>query len=208
MSLLQSIIIGISIAAIPGPIFFELVRRTLTKGFWSGALLAVGEFLGNFTLLLLIFFGVSNFLTFTISKLILYIVGASILIWLGIDALRLKKKDIEESYHKKIIKNNSIRVGFGISISSPIVIALWISLSGSYLAQFNSQYLAFLNIFTIAFGFIIFFITLAAIIHYTRHKIPSKYVIILSKIFGVILILCGASFIWKFINLIISSSAP
>jgi threonine/homoserine/homoserine lactone efflux protein len=69
MGIFESILIGISIAAIPGPIFFELIRRTLTKGFWSGALLSVGEFLGNFILLLLIFFGISNFLTYNLSKI-------------------------------------------------------------------------------------------------------------------------------------------
>ena len=61
MGFFESILIGISIAAIPGPIFFELIRRTLTRGFWSGALLSVGEFIGNLALLMLIFFGVSNF---------------------------------------------------------------------------------------------------------------------------------------------------
>ncbi|MBN1157398.1 LysE family transporter [Candidatus Woesearchaeota archaeon] len=201
MGVFESLVIGISIAAIPGPIFFELLRRTLAKGFWSGALLSVGEFLGNLTLLLLIFFGISNFLVFKVSKAILYLAGASILIWLGVDAFRLNKHEIEESYRKKITKNNSIAVGFGIAVSSPIVIALWISLSGSYLAQFNSPYFAFLNIFLIAFGFIIFFFTLAAIIHYTRHKIPPEYIILLSKIFGIVLIFYGAYFILKFCNL-------
>lgn len=47
MAYLASLILGISLAAIPGPIFFELIRRTLTRGFWSGALLSVGEFLGG-----------------------------------------------------------------------------------------------------------------------------------------------------------------
>lgn len=151
MSIIESILIGISIAAIPGPIFFELVRRTLTKGFWHGFLLAVGEFLGNFILLLLIFFGLNSFLTHTASKITLYLLGSAILIWLGILAFKLKKQDIEKSYTKKISSNNSIFVGFGIALTSPIVIALWISLSGSYLAQISSKAFAFLNIFFITF---------------------------------------------------------
>ena len=58
---LESLIIGVSIAAIPGPIFFELVRRTLSKGLADGILLVLGEFSGNFVLLLVVFFGVFHF---------------------------------------------------------------------------------------------------------------------------------------------------
>ena len=203
--ILESLIIGISIAAIPGPIFFELVRRTLAKGFWSGALLSLGEFLGNFLLLLLIFFGVSNFLMYTVSKIVLYFIGSLILIWLGIAAFKMNKQEIESSYKKEIKKNNSVLVGFIIAITSPIVIALWISLSGSYLAQFNSHLLVFANIFLIAFGFVIFFFTLAAIIHKTRHRIPAKYVILLSKIFGIILFIYGASFLYDAVKLLLYS---
>ncbi|MDP3244103.1 MAG: LysE family transporter [bacterium] len=202
-NIIQSIIIGISIAAIPGPIFFELVRRTLTKGFWNGALLSVGEFLGNFTLLILIFYGISSFLNYPVFQMLLYVLGGAILAWLGIIALKLKEENIDKSYTDAGKSSNSIFVGFTIAVSSPIVIALWFSLSGSYLAKFTSPFTAFLNIFFIAFGFIIFFFSLAAIIHYTRHKIPSKYVILLSKIFGLILLGYGGSFIYKFFTLLI-----
>lgn len=202
-NIIQSIIIGISIAAIPGPIFFELVRRTLTKGFWSGVLLSVGEFLGNFILLFLIFFGLSSFLNHPTFQMLLYVLGGVILIWLGIVALRLKEKDIDKSYTNEGKSNNSILVGFSIAVSSPIVIALWFSLSGSYLTRLASPFLAFLNIFFITFGFVIFFFSLASVIHYTRHKIPSKYVILLSKIFGFILLGYGVSFLYKFLILLV-----
>jgi len=202
-NILQSIVIGISIAAIPGPIFFELVRRTLTKGFWSGASLSLGEFLGNFLLLILIFFGLSSFFNYPAFQILLYALGGAILTGIGIAALRLRESDIEKSHEGEIKSGNSVLVGFSIAISSPIVIALWFSLSGSYLAKFSSEFLAFLNIFSIALGFVIFFFALAAIIHRTRHKIPSKYVIILSKIFGLILLGYGGSFLYKFLTLLI-----
>ena len=203
MVFFESILIGISIAAIPGPIFFELIRRTLTRGFWSGALLSVGEFIGNLALLMLIFFGVSNFLTYSFSKIILYLSGSAILIWLSFIAIKLKKAGIEKSYGKEIKSNNSVIVGFSIAVTSPIVIALWISLSGSYLTQFSTKILAFLNIFLIAFGFLIFFFSLAGIIYHTRHKIPPKYVVLLSKIFGAVLLIYGISFFYKFVRLIL-----
>jgi threonine/homoserine/homoserine lactone efflux protein len=197
-NIFQSLLIGISIAAIPGPIFFELVRRTLTNGFWGGALLSVGEFLGNFFLLTIIFFGLYSFLNNSLFQMCLYLLGSIILIWLGIVAIKIKEKDIDHQYNKEKYLQNSLLVGFSISISSPIVIALWLSLSGSYLSNLNSPLLALINIFFINFGFILFFFSFASIIHFTRKKIPSKYVFLLSKIFGLVLIAYGNSFLYKF----------
>ena len=201
MGIFESILIGFSIAAIPGPIFFEIVRRVLTKDFWSGISISIGDFIGNFLILLLIFFGVSTFLTSSIAQTILFIVGGLILIWLGISALKLKKEEIEKSYNNKMNSKNSILIGLGIAISSPIVIAFWISLSGSYLLQFPSKNIAFLNIFFITFGFVFFHLILAAFIHFTKHKVSSKNIVLLSKIFGIILILYGCNFFYKLITL-------
>lgn len=192
-NLIESLGIGISIAVIPGPIFFELIRRTLKGGFWQGILVAVGEFIGNFLLLLLIFLGISSFLTNFIFQSALYLVGGSILVWLGIKAFQLKKEEIEISYKKDSNKHTSLLTGFSIAITSPIVIAFWVSLSGSYLAKFSKS-LAILNIFFIVFGFMTFFCLLAMVVHKTRHRIPPAKVVLLSKIFGVILFGFGISF--------------
>ncbi len=203
MGFLESIIIGVSIAAIPGPIFFELVRRTLAKGFLYGSLLAVGEFLGNFALLSLIFLGVSNFFANAFTKVLLYIIGSFILVRLGLSALTLKNKELQKSHDSKVSGNNSILAGFSIAVTSPIVIALWISLSGSYLTHSSSLLLSFVNIFFIAFGFLLFFFPLAAVIHFTRHKIPSQYIIWLSRIFGAVLVLYGLSFLYESVKLLL-----
>ena len=129
--------------------------------------------------------------------------GSLILFWLGIKAFKLKEKGIKKSYANKIKNANSIAVGFGIAVTSPIVIALWVSLSGSYLAQFSSKLLDFLNILVINLGFVIFHFTLAAIIHKTRKFIPPKQVVLLSKIFGTLLFVYGISLLYEFFILIL-----
>ncbi len=116
--------------------------------------------------------------------------------------IKIKKEEVDKSYKNKLNSNNSILVGLGIAISSPIVIAFWISLSGSYLAQFTTKNIAFLNIFYITFGFVFFHVILASIIHFTKHKIPSKHIITLSNIFGIILICYGLNFFYKLSQII------
>ncbi len=198
----QSIFIGISIAAVPGPIFFELIRRVITYGFYDGLLLILGEFTGNTLLLGCIFWGASSFFTQPVVKIILYLVGSAIFFKLGLSAILLQKNAVEQMYKETSIKKRgSFGAGFTIAISSPILIASWISLSGSYLSDFHAKPLAYLNIFFITLGFLFFFIPFAMFIYSTRKIISPKYVVILSKIFGAVLLGYGIFFVYTLITL-------
>jgi len=201
MIILKSILIGMCLSAIPGPVFFETIRRTFAKGFVSGILVSVGQFLANIILLIIISLGVSTFLTYDASKILLYLLGSGVLLYLAWSAWKLSKKDIQQNYKKKE-HGNSIVVGFGISMTNPVLIALWISLFGSYLNQFNSKIIASMNIFAIMIGFVIFNLILASIVAYTRNRIAPKYVILISKALGIILLFYGGTFLVKFLQLI------
>jgi threonine/homoserine/homoserine lactone efflux protein len=198
----QSVFIGISLAALPGPIFFELIRRVITYGFYNGLLLVLGEFIGNTLLLGCIFWGTSSFFTQPIIKIALYLVGSGIFFKLGLSAITLKENAVEAMYQGTTIKQRgSFGVGLGIAITSPIVIASWISLSGSYLDHFPAKQLAYLNILFISLGFLFFFIPFAIFISFTRKQISPKYILILSKLFGIILICYGIFFIYTLFTL-------
>lgn len=205
MAYLESILLGFSLAAIPGPIFFEVLRRTLTKGFWSGALLSVGEFLANFIIMMLTFFGVYQFLLFKSVKMALFLLGGAILVWIGTLAFKIKNKDIEDGSKKEFSKSNSISTGFALAITSPLAIFVWISVGGAYLAQYSSRTVAFINIVLLAFGVMLFFFSLAALIHSARHKISTKNILLFSKLFGAILAIYGFYFWYQFINLLLTS---
>jgi len=203
MSIFQSLLLGISLAAIPGLVFFELIRRTLTKNYKSSVLIIIGVFIANFLTLGLAFLGLSYFLTYNISKIILYLIGSGILIWLGISAFKVKKEEIEESYKKKITKHSSIFLGMVLAAANPIYIAFTISLAGSYFMQFSSYAAAFLNILFLDLGVVIVYSSLIAIVHYTKHKISTKYILLLSKIFGLVLLGYAALFLYQFAKLIL-----
>ncbi len=200
MAYIESIVLGISLAAIPGPIFLEVARRTLIKGFWPGALLAVGEFLANFAILMITFLGVYQFLLYKPIKLFLLLAGSAVLLWIGYTAVKTKQKGVK--FSKGHISGNSILVGFGLGISSPLHIAVWISVGGAYLAQYASQTVALINIVLLAFGVMIFFFFLAAAIHLARHKIEPRYIVLFSKLFGTLLIAYGIYFLYQFVSLV------
>ncbi|MCR4306269.1 MAG: LysE family transporter [Candidatus Daviesbacteria bacterium] len=202
MDVLKSTLIGSSIGAIPEIIFFEIIRRTLTKGFFSGFLLSIGEFLGNFLVLLLIYFGLSNLFTFKLTNILLYVVGAILLSYIGINALKLTKENIEKSYKGKAIDRNSLIAEFIIAVTNPVAIALWLSLVGSYISE-ASKVTAIINLFFLAFGLILFYLAMVTVVNLTKHKIPTKYILLLSKLFGVILLSYSISFLYRFIKLIV-----
>ena len=200
------ILLGIAMAAIPGPIFFEVLRRSLTVGFWHGALVAVGEFLANITILMLIFFGISQFLMFKSIKMIIFLIGGTVLIWVGTAAVKIRKDDIENDIEilsrEEYIRNanNSIYVGFKLAITSPLTHASLISIS-TYLIQYNSITMAFIEIIIFASGYILFFFTLALLTNVVKQKISTENIVLISKIFGVILMIYGTYFLYQFYKL-------
>jgi len=187
--LLESLLIGASIAASPGPIFFVLVRRTLGNGFREGVLVALGEFSGNFLLLFTIFFGASQYFNNHAAKTVFYVIGSLILAWNSNKAFRLKVSDVNLGYQADISKTerSSYLTGLVIAITNPDMYALWISLSNSYLKSLSSHAMAFTNILFITLGFLVFFIPLAYIVNKTRHRISAGKLVLLSRIAGVLL---------------------
>lgn len=201
MSHIESLLLGFSLAAIPGPIFFEVIRRTLTKGFWSGALLSFGEFIANIMILLLTFFGIHKFLLYKEVKIALFLIGSGILIYIGILALKIKEKEINKSSKKKVSNKSSILVGLGLALASPLAIAVWISIGGAYLAKYDSKTASLINIILLAIGVMTFFFLMATIVHITRKKLNSKYIILFAKIFGIVLIGYAVFFLIELIKL-------
>ncbi len=198
MAYIESVLLGIALAAIPGPVFFEVLRRTLTKGFWSGTCLVIGVFLADSTILMLTFFGINRFLLFKSARLALFLLGGAILIWIGYSGLKIKNEDIIYDAKKDISDKNSAFTGFALAISNPLAIVILISVGGAYLSRYGSGLNAAINTVLIASGAMLFFLSLELIIYVTRNKIPAKYILYVSKIFGIALIIYGFYFLYQF----------
>ena len=185
-----SLLIGASVAAAPGPVFFILIKRTLARGFKQGLFIALGEFTGNLIVLSTIFFWASRLFTSNIIKVTLYIVGGCVLLWFSRSSFRLNINEINRSYEEDNAtgQRTSYLTGLILAIMNIDVVILWVSLSGSYLKNTHSHALAFINILFIALGFLLFFIPLAYIVNKIRHRISANNVVLLSKISGAFLV--------------------
>jgi len=211
MAYIASIFLGTALVLLQSPIFFELLRRTITKGVINGALLGLGGFLAYFAILMVTVYWTKEFLLFDSIRFLLFLVGSIILMGIGIGALRMKQEEVyapreikKNIISKKIIKkNHPILAGFGIAISSPFDIAVWVSIGIAHIGSYSSKTLAFINIIFLALGVILVFFGIASLVYLARRRITARHILWVSKFFGIILIVYSLFFFFQFLKLLI-----
>ena len=85
--------------------------------------------------MLIVYLGLNQFLTIPIIQVFLWLFGAFILLYTGIESiLKMDKVDLS-LYRSKESLLRSFLVGFIMSITSPLSILFWLGIYGSVLAQ-------------------------------------------------------------------------
>jgi threonine/homoserine/homoserine lactone efflux protein len=200
-SLLQNIILGLSLAAPIGPVNLEIIKRGLKSGFKQAFLTGVGAMSADTTYLTLIFFGLTSFLNITFMKIILGFSGGIILIYLGIISAKefFHKAAITENPPRRLF-NNSFITGYILAISSPMTIVWWTGVFGALLAaQVNTptNLSAFFSCFSILLGCFLWVFFLATSLHWGKKIINEKITRLISLFAGLFLILFGIYFLYR-----------
>ncbi|HOW57572.1 MAG TPA: LysE family transporter, partial [Smithellaceae bacterium] len=135
-SLLQNIILGLTLAAPIGPVNLEIIKRGLRSGFRQAFFTGAGAMSADATYLTLIFFGLTAFLNIAILKIILGIGGSIILIYLGISSAREFRRGYDKNNRRRQrVFNSSFATGYILAISSPMTIVWWTGIFGALLAS-------------------------------------------------------------------------
>ncbi|MDO5760805.1 MAG: LysE family transporter, partial [Bacteroidota bacterium] len=88
----QGILFGLTLSLMIGPAFFSLLQTSISKGFRSGAYLAIGISLSDVIMVFVAWYGVSTFFETEHARKILSIIGGVIIVVFGIyTATRLHK---------------------------------------------------------------------------------------------------------------------
>lgn len=206
-SLLQNIILGLSLAAPIGPVNLEIIKRGLYSGFTQAFLTGLGANCADATYLTLIFFGLTTFLNIALMKIVLGLGGSLILIYLGLTSAKdfFPKYAAAENRQKKIFKNSFV-TGYFLAISSPMTIVWWTGVFGALLASQNNAQTnlsAFLSCLTILLGCFIWVIFLAAALHWGKKIINEKVVGLIALVAGICLIVFGMYFLYRTVTLMI-----
>lgn len=200
-TLLQNILLGLTLAAPIGPVNLEIIKRGLQSGFRQALLTGVGAMSADATYLTLIFFGLVSFLNITLMKITLGLAGSLILIYLGFLSVKdfFREAATAETNSGRLFKNSFI-TGYVLAISSPMTIVWWTGVFGALLtAQTGRQtsFSTFWSCLSILLGCFLWVVFLSSALHWGKRIINDKMVRMISLIAGLFLIVFGFYFLFR-----------
>ncbi|AZS44383.1 Leucine efflux protein [Microbacterium oleivorans] len=124
------------IIVIPGPGVLFVIGRSIALGRRAGVLSVLGNSLGNIPALLLVAFGVgaivaSSVIAFTAIK----VVGAIYLVYLGVQAIRHRKRRADQGGGAPASVTTLLRQGFIVGMTNPKTIAFFVAVLPQFVAR-------------------------------------------------------------------------
>jgi threonine/homoserine/homoserine lactone efflux protein len=193
--------LGIVLAFLVGPVFFTIIQTSVEKGFWNGALVAIGVSISDVLYVTICYFGLFQFLNDPKSKTNMAYIGGAILIVFGfyhliIKARRAKMFSFHSEAEKKPLKY--IFKGFIINGITPMVLVFWIGTISVATIDFG---------YSTGFEFFIFFmallmtvlatdITKAFLADKLRRLITHRFLMIMNIVVGIFLIGFGVRLLY------------
>lgn len=170
-------LLGLALSLTPGAMTVQMIQQALRNGFLSGWFVGLGGMTIDFTLIALIYFGFSQFLTNPMVETVMWFVGFVFLLIIGIDSLKESKTPVDFSgtAPKKSVAK-AYTSGFLMAIS-PANIVFWIGIFGPLLVSSLSDGAGTHFVVVAAgilVGILVHDIGLMSVIHYTRRFLNQK----------------------------------
>lgn len=170
-ALITYFLLGLALSLTPGAMTVQMVKQGLRNGFMSGWLVGLGGMTIDISLIALIYFGFSHFLTHPMVETIMWFVGFIFLLVIGIDSLKESKTPVD--FSTTVAKKSSAKAyvsGFMMAIS-PANIVFWVGIFGPLLVSSltSSSETNFAVVAAgILLGILVHDISLMSVIHYSR----------------------------------------
>ena len=126
------IVTSLSGVMMPGPMFAVTIAKSM-KSPWAGVLVSLGHAVIEVPLIILVYFGLANFLHNEILKLVLNVLGGGMITWMGYDMFRARKKLAREG---KDTRYNAFVAGIAMSGLNAFFIVWWLTVGSLLLMQF------------------------------------------------------------------------
>ena len=127
--LLKGIQLGIVLTFLVGPVFFTIIQTSIERGFWRGAMVALGVSLSDITYVTICYFGLAQVMTNSNLKVTMAYGGGAILIGFGLYHLLIKSRRMITDVQPPVGERNFLRYvikGFVINGITPMVLFFWI----------------------------------------------------------------------------------
>ena len=126
------VITSLSGVMMPGPMFTVTIAKSM-KSPWAGVLVSLGHAVIEVPLILLVYFGLANFFQNEVVKLVLSVLGGGMIVWMGIDLFRARRKIAKEG---KDTSYNAFVAGILMSGLNPFFLVWWATVGSLLLMSF------------------------------------------------------------------------
>jgi threonine/homoserine/homoserine lactone efflux protein len=126
------VVTSLSGVMMPGPMFTVTLAKSL-KSPWAGVLVSLGHAVIEVPLILLVYFGLVNFFQNEIVKLVLSVLGGGMIVWMGIDLFRARRKLAREG---RDTSYNAFVAGILMSGLNPFFLVWWVTVGSLLLMNF------------------------------------------------------------------------
>ena len=135
-SIFAYILLGVSMAAPIGPVKTVLLNTGLKNGFFHAWFFSLGSLTTDIMYMLIVYFGVGQFVESPLLKIILWSFGCFVLLYTGIENILSQQKiEMRLKSRKRVRLRKSILSGFLMSLLNPLTILFWLGIYGSILAN-------------------------------------------------------------------------
>lgn len=198
-------ILGLSLSAPVGPVNAAQLDKGIKKGFWHAWLFGIGAVLADILYMVLVYLGVVHFLNTPFMQTFLWLFGAFVLIYSGLESiLNANKVTVSQASNEDTLWR-SMFSGFLMSVSNPMTILFWLGIYGSILvktAADNGSGQLFLYSVAVITGVVVWDLFMAALGSIFRRYLSNKALSLISILSGVSLIVFGVYFGVRAISLL------
>jgi threonine/homoserine/homoserine lactone efflux protein len=189
-----------------GPAFFLLINTSIRDGFRKGLSMALGVFLSDLAIILLIHFGLAALFENIMFKKVFSLAAGISMMFMGINSLRYQYRAFLESYYKRGKSSTSLLKGFGMNLINPFILVMWLVVMASVSLDYNpsdEHYSSSILINLMAILLMIFVLDTSKVYlsSFLGKKLNKKIFYSLNKYMGLILIAIGVYFLYHFLQL-------
>ena len=196
----RNILLGISLAAPLGPSSVAVIQKGLQRGFLRAFLTGLGVTMADATYLLIVFFGLSSFVSIPAVKVLIWTLGACVLLYLGIQSIAGASRKLEFDKTAVSITRNPVSAGYLVNISNPLAAVWWLGIFGSLLGASTggaAQLNALFSSSAILIGILFWHSMMSVLTHWGKRLLNETTTRYISIIAGIVLILFGLRFAYN-----------
>ena len=128
------IVLSLSGVMMPGPMFAVTVAKSYHSP-WAGTKISIGHAIIEVPIILLIYFGFTQFFQHNAVQIAMSLIGGAVIIWLGVNMFRARKEVVQSG---KDLKYGAVNTGIVMSAINPFFLFWWATVGSMLVMKFTA----------------------------------------------------------------------